>query len=282
VTHVAFSYQQSAISGRPVKTKTKTNRLYDKSAIEAFLRRSPFLHLYALGDLDDRFWPATTWYGRIEAGEIRAVALLYGGLGLPTLLALGGEEMPHLEELLRSILPLLPRRFYTHLSPGLAGILGHHYRLEPHGEHDKMALVHLDRLPFTEIPGVVRLTEADLEEVLQFYAGSYPGNWFEPQMLQSGPYFGMRGPGGLVSIAGVHVWSPRYRVAALGNVATHPGQRGRGYGRAVTGTLCTHLLCTADTIGLNVKSDNAAAIACYRALGFEPCACYEEYLAERR
>ncbi len=259
-----------------------TVRLHDKSAIEAFLRRRPFLHLYGLGDLDDRFWPATTWYGRIEAGEIRAVAFLYGGLGLPTLLALGDEEVPHLEELLRSILPLLPRRFYCHLSPGLAGILGPHYRLEPHGEHDKMALLHPDRLPFTEIPGVVRLTETDLQEVLQFYAGSYPGNWFDPQMLRTGPYFGMRGPAGLVSIAGVHVWSPAYRVAALGNIATRPGERGRGYAQAVTGTLCTHLLRTADTIGLNVKSDNAAAIACYRALGFEPCACYEEYVAERR
>lgn len=282
MTHVALSYQPSAISGRPVKTKTKTIRLHDKSAIEAFLRRSPFLHLYALGDLDDRFWPATTWYGRIEAGEIRAVALVYSGLSLPTLLALGDEEMPHLEELVRSILPLLPRRCYTHLSPGLAKILQQHYRLEPHGEHDKMALVRFDRLPFTEIPGVVRLGTADLDAVLELYARSYPGNWFEPQMLQTGVYFGMRGPAGLVSIAGVHVWSPTYRVAALGNVATRPEQRGQGYAQAVTGTLCTHLLRTADTIGLNVKADNAAAIACYRALGFEPCACYEEYLAELR
>jgi len=266
----------------PGRAIVKTIGLDDKHAIEAFLRRNPCLHLYGLGDLDDRFWPGTTWYARVDGGVIRAIALLYRGLALPTLLALGDEEIPHLEDLLRSILPLLPRRFYAHLSPGLAGILREHYRLDSHGQHEKMALVRPELLPFTEIPGVERLTEADQDEVLRFYARSYPGTWFEPEMLGLGPYFGMRGPAGLVSIAGAHVWSAAYRVAALGNIATHPEYRGQGYAQAVTGTLCTYLLPTADTLGMNVRSDNAPAIACYRALGFEPCACYEEYMAELR
>jgi ribosomal protein S18 acetylase RimI-like enzyme len=260
----------------------KTIGLDDKHAIEAFLRRNPFLHLYGLGDLDDRFWPETTWYGRVDGGAIRAIALLYSGLALPTLLALGDDEILHLEDLLRSIQALLPRRFYAHLSPGLAEILREHYRLDPHGQHEKMALVRPEQLPFTEIPGVERLTEANRDEVLRFYARSYPGTWFEPEMLRKGPYFGMRGPAGLVSIAGVHVWSPAYRVAALGNITTHPEHRGQGYARAVTGTLCTYLLRTTDTIGMNVRSDNAPAIACYQALGFQSLDCYEEYMAELR
>ena len=33
---------------------------------------------------------------------------------------------------------------------------------------------------------------------------------------------------------------------------------------------------TVDHIGLNVKADNAAAVACYRRLGFRPVAEYEE------
>jgi predicted GNAT family acetyltransferase len=101
-------------------------------------------------------------------------------------------------------------------------------------------------------------------------------------MLRLGPYFGMRGSAGLVSVAGVHVWSPTYRVAALGNIATHPEYRAQGYAQAVTGTLCTYLLRSADTLGMNVRSDNAPAIACYRALGFESFACYEEYMADLR
>jgi len=36
--------------------------LHDKSAIEQFLRRNTWLHLYELGDLDEFFWQYTTWY----------------------------------------------------------------------------------------------------------------------------------------------------------------------------------------------------------------------------
>jgi hypothetical protein len=36
--------------------------LHDKGEIEAFLRRDVSLHIYEIGDLDDVFWPHTTWY----------------------------------------------------------------------------------------------------------------------------------------------------------------------------------------------------------------------------
>jgi ribosomal protein S18 acetylase RimI-like enzyme len=39
------------------------------------------------------------------------------------------------------------------------------------------------------------------------------------------------------------------------------------------------LLQTVDLIGLNVRADNVAAIACYRRLGFTVVAEYEEYMA---
>jgi ribosomal protein S18 acetylase RimI-like enzyme len=80
-----------------------------------------------------------------------------------------------------------------------------------------------------------------------------------------------------VSVAGVHVYSPRFGVAALGNVATKPSARGRGLGTAVCGHLC-HLL-QADgisTISLNVRADNRAAIGVYERLGFNRAAEYLE------
>ena len=78
--------------------------VHDKALIEMFLRRNTPLHLYELGDLDERFWPATTWYGHITNGEIRAMALLCRGLSTPTLLALADAELPELEELCQSLL----------------------------------------------------------------------------------------------------------------------------------------------------------------------------------
>jgi ribosomal protein S18 acetylase RimI-like enzyme len=205
---------------------------------------------------------------------------MYSGLTLPTLLALGDEDSPHLEGLIASITRLLPRRFYAHLSPGVEDILKTQYRLEPHGLHYKMALVDRCRAGDHAGEDVAALSAADLGDVLRFYAESYPGNWFEPQMLQTGAYFAKRIAGEIVSVAGVHVYSPTYRVAALGNVATHPAHRGRGHAKAVTGALCKHLLPSVDSLGLNVKADNAPAIRCYRALGFDIAASYEEWMVE--
>jgi ribosomal protein S18 acetylase RimI-like enzyme len=81
----------------------------------------------------------------------------------------------------------------------------------------------------------------------------------------------------------VHVYSARYRVAALGNITTHPGLRGRGLATAASARLCRELVqAGVDCIGLNVKADNTAALSCYRKLGFERVAEYGEYTLERK
>jgi len=51
-------------------------------------------------------------------------------------------------------------------------------------------------------------------------------------------------------------------------------------GTRVTAHLCRQLIPLADTIGLNVKSDNLGAIHCYRKLGFERHAVYGEFMIE--
>ena len=95
-----------------------TVSLNDKGAIESFLRKKPYLHIYSMGDLDDFFWPCTTWYALKENEEIRAIALIYTGQPLPVLLALSEDE-PVMQALLESIMPGLPSKFYAHLSLGL-------------------------------------------------------------------------------------------------------------------------------------------------------------------
>jgi predicted GNAT family acetyltransferase len=92
-----------------------------------------------------------------------------------------------------------------------------------------------------------------------------------------GQYFGLRQDGRLVSVAGVHVYSEHYRVAALGNIVTHPAYRRRGYARQVMARLCQSVLEKVEHVGLNVKADNDAAIACYARLGFEIIAPYGEF-----
>lgn len=255
--------------------------LHDKDRIAAFLRRSPALNVYLIGDLDDFFWPYTQWYGLEEGGELREVALIYAGTSLPVLLALG-EDPAAMRELVRGIAHLLPPRLYTHLGEGVLEELSETYAAEPYGAHLKMALAERGRLEAADTMGAVRLGPGDLDEVLAFYAAAYPDGWFDPRMLETEQYFGVRHGGALASVAGIHVYSPAYAVAALGNIATLPELRGRGLAGAAAAATCRSLLERVSVVGLNVRADNAPAIACYRRLGFEPVATYDEHMLRLR
>jgi GNAT superfamily N-acetyltransferase len=255
--------------------------LHDKNEIEGFLREDIYLHIYSLGDLDDFFWPYTTWFGSKSDGRIDAIALMYVGLPLPTLLALS-DEHDVMAELLISIQHLLPYRFYAHLSPGLETALGTTYDVESHDEHYKMALLDENQISKIDCSEVVRLGTRELASIRALYEDSYPENWFDPRMLETNQYFGIKKENRLVSIAGIHVYSSRYKVAALGNIATHPTHRKKGYGLQVTAKLCQALSGEGIDIGLNVKTDNDAAISCYKKIGFEIVASYGEFLAQRK
>jgi GNAT superfamily N-acetyltransferase len=256
--------------------------IHDRDRLRAALHRDRGLQLYALGDLDPAFWPRTTWYasgGEGELAPLDEVALLYDAGSQAVLLALTPGAPGGMAALLGAIAHLLPRRFYAHLSPGLASaLIGAGYRAAPRGAHRKMLLATGATL---DSASAERLSRVDLSALLEFYRQAYPGNWFDPRMVDTGQYFGVREEGRLVAVAGVHVYAPSERVAALGNIATLPGWRGRGLAGRVTAALCSSLLLEQiDCIGLNVAAQNAAAIACYQRLGFSPCGRYEEWQFE--
>ena len=253
-----------------------TVRLQNKKIIERFFRQNTELHIYSLGDLDDFFWPYIAWYGLVRKEEPEAVALLYSGQEPSTLLAFA--DHPQLMcELLQSVSHLLPDRFYAHLSPGVEKPFQDSHQLVSGGKHLKMALRDRSKIERQELSSVIQLAESDLKDLLQLYQDSYPENWFDRRMLETGQYFGIRQEGKLVSVSGVHVYSERYKVAALGNVTTLPICREKGYGTLVTARLCQSLSIKADHIGLNVKADNARAISMYKKLGFAQIAEYEEF-----
>ncbi|MER5334369.1 GNAT family N-acetyltransferase [Micromonospora sp. NPDC002717] len=250
---------------------------HDRAVLAGLLERDPVLHAYQLGDLDDFFWPHTSWFRRGEE-----VALLYHGADPPTLLAFAAPpRVAELAALLRELAPVLPARLWAHLSPGLEPALAGAYRMEPAGPHHKMALTDPARLAATPPAGVV-LDAADLPALHRLYADAYPGNWFDPRMLDTGQYVGIREGGEVVAVAGVHVFSPAYRVAALGNVTTHPRARGRGLAAAAVAALCGRLLTTVTHVTLNVKADNGPAVRLYERLGFTRVADYGEYALTAR
>ena len=125
--------------------------------------------------------------------------------------------------------PSLPGRLYAHLSPGLVDALAP--VLVPSAEpvpHCKLGLVDPTALERHDTDEAELLAPSHLAEIEAFYGRAYPGTWFQPRMLETGSYVGIRRDGELACVAGIHVWSPTWGVAALGNVATAAGAPGDG------------------------------------------------------
>lgn len=148
--------------------------LHDKKEIESFLRRNVYLHIYGIGDLDDFFWPYTTWYAWKKDKEIQAITLLYSGRTLPVFVAL--SETGPTQQLVKSILHLLPCRFHAHLSTEVENALEEKYKMKSHGKHYKMALSDKSSLYDIDCSQVIQLQNRDLDEILQLYKEGYPGN----------------------------------------------------------------------------------------------------------
>lgn len=116
---------------------------------------------------------------------------------------------------------------------------------------------------------VARLSSGDLDEVAALYH-QYPESPFRPDLLDEGVFYGLRAAGRLCAIAGTHVVAEPFGIAVVGNVYTHPDERGKGYARAVTAAVVADLLrrgCR--DVVLNVFVTNGPAIAVYQRLGFQ-------------
>lgn len=252
----------------------------DREALADYFRRDESAHAYGLADLDQPFWPMVRAFVATERGEIAAVALLLDALGVPLLYAVAAPAHEPTRELLRGITTEIPANCGATLALETAGALGRQFDSE--GEFLKMRLAReMDREETADGPDVRSLRPTDLSEAEAFYSGpAYApgeGGFFLPYMLELGPYFAIRVAGEIVAAGGVHVLSDRYGVVGLGNIATAPESRGRGFATRITRALCEELVPRIPVIALNVRKD-AAVVKCYTRLGFEAVLRYEEGL----
>ncbi len=256
--------------------------LRDREGLAAFLSRDPALHAYALGDLDDFFWPHTRWFGLEDAGRLAQVALIYAEHDPPTVIAMAEEPEPQMATLLERVSDRLPARFECHAGEVATQSLRQRFQVtRGPSPHVRMALVD-DDAARARATGVDVLGPDALEEALGLYAAAYPTSWFDARRLETGRYVGLRVDGHLVAVAGVHVHAPPLGVAVVGDVATHPSWRGRGLATAVCAGLCVLLRedgCA--TIALNVREDNNPARTAYERIGFRVAARYLESTFER-
>lgn len=244
--------------------------LHDKAQIESFARQNPYVHLFSLGDLDDGFWEHTVWYAWEAEGLIAQLCLIYTVPSIPSVLIYPEPPYQQMRDLLAAIMKLLPQRFYAHVPPDFLGVFAPFYSYTPHGTLIKMGMMDTTRLANFDTADVELLTPADCDRLRALYTLAHPDNAFDEWLVETGRFYGVRMGDTIISVAGVHAYSPTYSAAVLGNVATHPAHRKRGLGTAVCAKLCQALQREGIThIGLTVRADNTAAIRIYERLGFE-------------
>jgi len=243
--------------------------LNDTAAIAAFALRNVHLHQFALADLEPRFRPRTTFYDWCADDQIQQLAMVYNAPGDPVLIAHAYPPAASMRECLHSLLPLLPSRLYAHISHEVVDVVQSAYNVVDRASLSKMALVDVEPSLAINPDSVKALTPADLPALNAFYAITGGGGHFDPATLAAGHVYAIRNGVDILSVAGVHVESPTYGIAVIGNVATHPAHRCQGLASRVCGVLCQVLTQAGRThIGLNVHSDNHSAIRLYQRLGF--------------
>jgi ribosomal protein S18 acetylase RimI-like enzyme len=249
----------------------------DASAAKGFEKAKALLEedrawcAYALADMEPPFVDRTEWL----VGQ-RAAAMVYRGLTPPWLFAHGDPD--EVDDLLRA----LPAGAYQY------GLLAtHRSRLGARLVSEREA--HMWRMVLRpedfqggRAVGAQALERGDLPDLVALFGG-HPDrpDSFDPGQLETGAFFGIRQDGELVAVAGTHVIGRRARVAAIGNVFTHPEYRRRGFAARASASVIEALLREEiETIVLNVAMANGPALALYRGLGFMPFCGYYEGVGE--
>jgi GNAT superfamily N-acetyltransferase len=235
-------------------------RVTDKSEIRSILQRDRQWCVYALGDLTPRMFVKCSWF-------TPDLTLVLHDYGTSILFAHGTgsirEALDHVS-------------WPVHLQvqhDGLAEVARHATVTNvKHMWRMAWDTASADARRLTSIDdGVRRLGANDVAALKRLYAdgettGESP-DFFYDSMVPDGVFFGVYEGPDLVAAAGTHLFAPDENAAAIGNVYTRRDRRGRGLGRAVTGAVL-HRLRHLETVGLNVRDDNAAAIRVYESLGF--------------
>lgn len=243
-------------------------RLVDKDQIRALLQRDRRWCVYALGDLTPRMFEKCQWF----TPDLTMVLHDYGTC---ILFAHGTGSIREAIDRVSWPVHLQVQRHALEEIKRYATVTGEKHML-------RMAWQRRD-LPAPS--GTVRLAEADAPALVRLYhdgesTGESP-DFFYPAMLAHGVFFGMFEGDEIVAAAGTHLVARDEGAAAIGNVYVRRDRRDRGLGKVMTAAVLNELRGV-ETIGLNVRADNAAAIRVYESLGFVRHCEFREALATSR
>ncbi|KAA3636134.1 MAG: GNAT family N-acetyltransferase [Calditrichaeota bacterium] len=251
----------------------------DKPRLQHHFEKDKVLFSYHLGDLDDFYWDNCQWaVDYADRARIEECILIYTGCKVPSIMAFGVSE--RFDGLLEQMIPLMPPKFYCHFFKNSRKKFLDAFKESSLGSFYKMQLQTFHKVENKDGHNIVQLDKTHIPELESLYERAYPENYFIEKMLETGKYYGVIIDNKIVSVTGVHVDSDKYKVAVLGNITTDPEYRGKGLATIVTSHLLEKLTADEKLVCLNVRSDNPAAIASYKKLGFVKVHDYEESLFE--
>ena len=244
--------------------------------LRAFLSRDRLMAAYALADLDAAEIERAHWWVAQRGDEAVAGALVVESLPFRPCFATGETEA--LAEIFRS--GIRENRLVISTPPPGRVAAESAYRFE---RVDRMHRMAVDVASFRPrvTHTVVRLEPEHVEDVIDLY-GHASRTYFTPDRIEREIYFGIFAGTTLVSAAGTHVRSRRSGVAAVGNVLTRLAYRERGMATSVTSAVTAAALEEHPDVVLNVRQDNAPAVAVYERLGYHVHAPFIEGPAVRR
>lgn len=242
-------------------------RIVDTAEIRARLLRDPAWAVYALCDLAPHMLPKTEWFEP-------DLTLLLHDYGTCILFSTGPASVR--EALDHATWPI-------HLQVQANALREVERYARVVGDQSMWRMVWSRRDPTGSTPDNVRcLGVSDVPALLRLYddgvaTGEAP-DFFMPEAVQSGFFHGAFDGVELLAAAGTHVVAEDEGAATVGNVYVRRDCRGRGLGRMVT-TAVLGALAHVPIVGLNVRDDNAGAIALYESLGFSRHCRFHEAVA---
>ena len=112
----------------------------------------------------------------------------------------------------------------------------------------------------------IRLSIKDADQLKELYRLSGTPAW-TPNAMNLGPFYGIVDDGAISAVAGVHYVT--LSGTEIGNIATHPEHRRKGYAAACLKAVVEDVLESSELVILHYYADNTPAQRLYENMGFE-------------
>ena len=237
----------------------------DRATARAVLSQDRVANVYALSDLEPPYDRYTTVAVASRNGSAEAACLVVRHPAFTGIVTHG-----HVADL-QTVLATIRLPQMTHLDIPIVhrALIDHHCSFTDAHERQLMAVTASTFRAVPQLPNIVRLGNADLNDLVDLYAG-YQASAFHPAQLEHGVFFGAREEGRLVAAAGTPGLALQAGIAIVTSVFTRLEARRHGFGAMVTSAVTRALFALGcRDVCLDVEADNTVAQRLYERLGYQ-------------